>query len=187
MPPTSVADVLQRLDSIIDNGRRANSRLAYFAVLYRLVTRALMDAAEASRFDDPVRVQRLTAVFAGRYLDAFDAFARNASTPLCWGEAFRAATRWRPVVVQHLLLGVNAHINFDLGIAVVRVAPGDELPGMRHDFDLVNDILGGLIDRVEVALTRIYPALQLVDTVGGRTDEAILDFSLRVARASAWH
>ena len=26
------------------------------------------------------------------------------------------AGRWRPIVLQHLLLGINAHINLDLGV-----------------------------------------------------------------------
>ena len=185
-PPTTLADLLQRLDVLIDDTRRANSRIAYFAVLYRLVTRALQETAAASPFEDPARIERLTTIFAGRYFDALDRFMHKQAAPLCWSEAFRAATNVRPVVVQHLLLGMNAHINYDLGIAVVQAAPGAELAKLRPDFELVNDVLAGLIDRIEQALTRIYPALRLVDALGGRTDEEILEFSLRTARAVAW-
>jgi hypothetical protein len=183
---TTVADIQQRLDVLIDEARRANSRIAYFAVLYRLVTRALQETAAASPFEDPARIERLTAIFAARYFDALDRFMRKQAAPLCWSEAFRAATNMRPVVVQHLLLGMNAHINYDLGISCVQAAPGAELARLRPDFDLVNDVLAGLIDRVEQALARIYPALRLADALGGRTDEQFLAFSLRAARAAAW-
>jgi len=183
---TSIDDVLQRLGVIIDDARTRGSRVGYFAVLYRLVTRALIDATGGNRFEDPARMERLAAIFAGRYFDALAHYTAHQSTPLCWTEAFHAASDWRPIVVQHLLLGINAHINYDLAIAVVLTAPADELPSMRHDYDLFNDILAGLIDRIELALARIYPALHVVHALGGRTEEKILEFSMREARASAW-
>jgi hypothetical protein len=182
----SVAEVLERLDSIVERARAENRRIAYFAVLYRLTTWAVREGVNNGRFEDPARIERLTSIFANRYFDALDHFGRNEATPLCWAEAFRAGANWRPVVVQHMLLGMNAHINFDLGIAAVLTAPGAELRGLRRDFELINDILAELIDRVQQALWRITPSLRLIDALGGRTDEAILDFSIRRARAAAW-
>jgi hypothetical protein len=40
-----------------------------------------------------------------------------------------------PRVVQHVLLGMNAHINLDLGVAAAEVAPGPAIAGLRGDFD----------------------------------------------------
>jgi Family of unknown function (DUF5995) len=129
---------------------------------------------------------RFTSTFAGRYFDALDAFHRNDALALCWTMAFRAIANWRPVVAQHLHLGMNAHVNYDLGIEEALTAPGAELPPMRGDFEAVDDIFSGLIDRVGDALARIWPSLRLLDFVGGRTDEKIINFSIRRARASAW-
>jgi hypothetical protein len=184
-PPTSVEDVLERLDAIVAQARAENSRVAYFAVLYKLTTLAVKDSL-VTRFEDPARAERFTSIFAGRYFAALDRFMRKEVTPLSWAESFRAASSWRPVVVQHLLLGMNAHINFDLGIAAVLAAPGAELPSLRADFELVNSIFGGLIERTQDALARITPSLRLIDALGGRTDEAVLEFSIRRARAAAW-
>jgi hypothetical protein len=73
--------------------------------------------------------------------------------------------------------GGRLDINYDLGIAAALTAPGAELPRLRRDFEAVNDIFGGLIDRVGDALARIWPSLRLLDFVGGRTDEKTINFS----------
>jgi hypothetical protein len=181
-----LADVVDRLNLIVEHARNEDSRMAYFAVLYRLTTEALQAAAMNGRFDDPVRLGQFTSTFASRYFDALDAFRRNDTHALCWTVAFRATASWRPIVVQHLILGMNAHINYDLAIAAAVTAPGAELPRLGRDFAAVNDIFGGLIDRVGDALARIWPSLRLLDALGGRTDEKIINYSIRRARAAAW-
>jgi Family of unknown function (DUF5995) len=186
LAPDGVDDVTDRLNVIVEQARRENSRVAYFAVLYRLMTEAIRAGLEAGRYEDPARLARLTSIFAGRYFDALERFRGNQTAALSWDEAFRATADWRPVVVQHLLLGVNAHINYDLGIAAVQAAPGAELQSLRRDFDAINDAFGSLIDRVEEALARIWPSLRLLDLLGGRKEEQIINFSIRHARAAAW-
>jgi hypothetical protein len=182
----SVAEVVEGLDAVVERAQREKSRIGYFAILYRLTTRVAQEALAGGRFEDPARAERLTSIFAQRYFDTLERFRRRKSTALCWDEALRATYSWRPVVVQHLLLGMNAHINFDLGIAAAQTAPGDELPLLKRDFDAINAIFGGLIDHVERALARIWPTLRLIDAIGGKTDEAILEFSIQRARSAAW-
>jgi len=181
-----VDDIIERLRLVVDQARGENSRVAYFAVLYRLTTEALRAGIEAGRFEDPARLARLTSIFADRYFDAVERFRRGDVQALSWDEAFRATASWRPVVVQHLVLGMNAHINYDLGIAAAQAAPGAELPRLRRDFDAVNAVFGELIDRVEGALARVWPTLRLLDALGGRSEEKIINFSIRHARAAAW-
>ena len=49
----------------------------------------------------------------------------------CWSVAFHAAHRRPPIIFQHLLLGMNAHINLDLGIACAEVAPGPAIDDLE--------------------------------------------------------
>jgi len=58
-------------------------------------------------------------------------------------------------VPQHLLLGMNAHINLDLGVAAARVCPADQLPNLKNDFDRINLILSDLIGAVQEELAEI--------------------------------
>jgi hypothetical protein len=131
-------------------------------------------------------MERFVTSFAARYLDA--ATAWHASTPCTasWQAAFRASARWRPIILQHLLLGMNAHINLDLGIVASESGGGQSLDAVKADFDAVNDVLGQLVDGCQGALDTVSPWCNLADRVGGRGDETLIRFSLVVARRQAW-
>ncbi len=112
--------------------------------------------------------------------------ARRPQTAVSWRAAFETAARWRPVILQHLLLGMNAHINLDLGVTASELGVGGSIEAVRADFDAVNDVLGDLVDGCQGALDRVSPLLGLADRIGGSKDESMIRFSLVVARRQAW-
>jgi hypothetical protein len=65
----------------------------------------------------------------------------------CWRIAFDAADRQEPPVLQHLLLGMNAHINYDLGIAAADTYPGAALVPLHRDFNVSTTYLSRLLMR----------------------------------------
>lgn len=81
---------------------------------------------------------------------------------------------------------MNAHINLDLGIAAARTRPGDAVHDLKNDFNKINEILATLVDGVERELAHIWPILGLLDRIAGRTDEALINFSMEKARDHAW-
>jgi len=184
--PDSIDTILDALDQVLAESRRRRSRRGYFAALYRDVTARVKAAIEAGEFEDGARMERLDVQFAQRYLDALDSRGTEPGPPRAWARTFAAAERWRPLILQHLLLGMNAHINLDLGIAAVEVADEDSLPDLKADFDHINDILGAMIESVQVRLTRVSPWIGVLDRVGGHADEAISNFGLIHARTDAW-
>src|SRR5690606_9901383 len=127
----------------------------YFAVLYRRVTARVDDGIRQGRFEDGARMERLDVVFANRYLDALARYRAGEATTRSWAVAFRAAETWNPLVLQHLLLGMNAHINLDLGIAAAETAPGAALPGLERDFHEITTLLGEMLDDVQDRIGRI--------------------------------
>lgn len=181
-----IAEVVDRLTEITQWARRTENRLGYFAALYRTVTIEVERGIVEGRFADPMRMERLDVIFARRYLNAFDSYHRGEPIPRSWRIAFETATRWRPIVLQHLLLGINAHINMDLGIAAATVAPGASLAGLRGDFDEINVVLGGLIAAVQAEISSVSPWINLVGAAAGDADDALVGFNLRVARKVAW-
>jgi hypothetical protein len=187
--PTSIDETLVRLDGIVATAIAANSRTGYFAALYNRVTMAVRDGIRARAFDNNERMERLDVVFANRYIAASDRFTRGASTPVSWRLAFESAVRPDLSVVQHLLLGINAHINLDLGLACAEVAPGSAIDDLERDFNRINDVLASLLPRVERQLTEISLLLGVAVDVADRfedLDGRIGNFSLRKARSSAW-
>jgi len=186
MAAQTIDDVIRALDTIIDWAWNEKSRLGYFAALYRRVTRAVKDGIAKNQFQNGPLMERLDVNFAGRYLEAFAQFRSGQQPTSSWQIAFHAAQRWRPIVVQHLLAGINAHINLDLGIAAAVTAPGDQLPGLQADFDQINQVLAGLVSTVEKEMATVSPLLGLLETLSLKTDTAIINFSLDEARKFAW-
>ncbi len=186
MQAKTIDEVIQELESMIDWARSHNSRLGYFAALYRKVTVKVKEGIADGLFDDGERMERLDVVFANRYLAAFEQFQNNAAPTRSWQVAFDAATSWWPIVLQHLLLGMNAHINLDLGIAAARTSPGGAVHDLKNDFNRINEILASLVDEVERELSQVWPILGLLDRIAGRTDEAVINFSMEKARDHAW-
>ena len=124
-------------------------------------------------------------MFGGRYLRALEAGAPGGPRR-CWRLAFRAIEEHGPVLVQQLVLGVNAHINLDLAVAAARTCPGDAIHDLRADFDRINAILIAVLGELGVVLAEFSPLLGGLDTILGRLDEDILGFKLQRARAEAW-
>ncbi|MDA1093530.1 MAG: DUF5995 family protein [Acidobacteria bacterium] len=184
--PETIDDVITRLTSIIDDAKTDGSRLGYFPALYRKVTVDVRDGIANGVFDDGARMERLDVVFASRYLDAFEAYRAGGSPTQSWQFAFDVTTQWWPIVLQHLLLGINAHINLDLGIAAARVAPGAQLSALRDDFNKINGILASLVGGVQDELARIWTTLRLLNRYPGHVETAIINFSMEEARDHAW-
>jgi hypothetical protein len=182
----TIDDVLAGLDRVIARALEDGDRAGYFAVLYRKVTAKVKEGIAAGFFDDPARMERLDVLFADRYLDAVAAARADEAVTDAWRLTFDAAARGRSLILQHLLVGINAHINLDLGVAAARCAPGAELPGLRRDYDRVNATLAAMIASVQEDLRQVSPWLGLLDRLGARTQSEVIRFSIVTARAGAW-
>lgn len=186
LPPHTIDEILQRLNQIIFTCRQENSRLGFFATLYRNVTIKVKEGIAAGVFEDGPRMERLDVVFANRYLAALESFRQNQPVSSCWRVSFQTASNYWPLIIQQLLIGTNAHINFDLGIAAAAIAPGSELPRLRPDFDRINDILHDMIIKVRTDVQSLSPWIKFLDQFAPASGDRIINFSLNKARASAW-
>lgn len=187
MPAHDIDEVILLIDRQIATYLDRRSPLAYFAALYRTVTARVRSAIVAGVFEDGERMNRFDTAFGNRYFAALDALAGGREPPKAWRVAFAAESRPCTAILQHALLGVNAHINFDLPFAAVATAPGAALPGLWRDYDAINRIISTVFDEVQAVIGRFSPLLHVLDHVGGRHDEVIVNFSTVAARDEAWH
>lgn len=178
--------VVSDLTRIVATCREEGSALGVFPAMYRTVTVTVGEGIDAGVFDDPARVERLVAVFAQLYVDAFDAHRGGGSPVEAWDLAFRFAERGRGSICQHLLLGMNAHINLDLGLATAAVSTPDDLAGFRDDFVRVNDVLFALLDALQDGLGVVSPWMARLDRLGLGVDELCMRTGIAVARSQAW-
>jgi hypothetical protein len=84
------------------------------------------------------------------------------------------------------MLGMNAHINLDLAIAVAETIPPAELADFRRDFDHMNGLLSSLVTAVSNDLALAWPLLAWINRLFRDEDDVIVDFSMRLARDQAW-
>lgn len=184
--PATIDGVVRVLDEIIDDCVRRRSRLGYFAALYRRVTVGVQRRIEHGTYADGARMERLDVRFAQRYIDAYFQHRRGQRPTEAWAYAFAAGREEQPVVLQHLLLGMNAHINLDLPIASARILDRHDPEGFETDFHAVNDLLAALIDEIQNEIATAGLWMKVVDVLGGRLDEVLCSLFLSRARSSAW-
>ena len=181
-----IEELVSEMRGIVDDARERGDRNGYFGALYLGVTTAVEQGLADGTFTTPDRLSELTIAFARRYLDAVRLDRSGGRPTESWRVAFGAARTWRPTVLQHLLLGMNAHINLDLGVACATVAPGPEIVELETCFTQINDVLAGLVQEVQDRLNQVSPLYRFVDDVAGDADRAVVDFSIARARAEAW-
>lgn len=161
--------------------RSATDASGYFPALYSRVTeRVALDIAQG-RFEDGPRMDRFATTFASFYTRAW---RREVPPPRCWQASWRVASDPDLLIVQHLLLGVNAHVNHDLPLAVVDLAgPGGDIDDLRADFDAINDTLAKTVQLVLRDLDRVSRWANEAAALGGGR---LFNFSLQAARSQAW-
>ncbi|MEZ4775595.1 MAG: DUF5995 family protein [Bacteroidia bacterium] len=183
--PQTIDEVLKELDRIIAENTRKNEYLGIFAYIYRRTTAEIKQGILNGEFEDNEGMERFDVTFAGFYIDAYRKFRRGERPSRSWMASFLAENR-ELSILQHICLGMNAHINFDLGQVAAKLAPGEKVYSLEKDFMKVNDILQSLIDEMQDRLGRTSFLVRLADWMGGRHDEFLIDFNMRKSRQRAW-
>lgn len=191
MLPNTIDEVIARLNDLIDEALRKESRIGYFAALYERVTTNVRRALVAGDvFRNNPRMERLDVTFANRFLNAWDEWSAGGRPTASWRVAFEILDNSGPLVVQHLMLGMNAHINLDLGVAAAEVAQTtEELQSLKPDFMTINEILGRLLGVVELELGQICPRFsraQRLTFFVPHLEDKLFGFGMGAARDLAW-
>ena len=128
---------------------------------YLRTTRAVASEVHEGRFADPEWVERWDVAFASLYLDALEAWRGGLATPGPWQVAFDAGDGPRLPPLRLVLLGMNAHINYDLPQALVTVISDEEFEDAeviaRRELDhrRVDGILASRVAAEDVELKKV--------------------------------
>jgi hypothetical protein len=185
-PAASIDEVIDRLAAIIDESRARGERYGLFASLYHRTTVRVRNGIGSGRFEDAARMERLDVLFANRYLEAYARHRAGLAPTDAWGYAFARTPEPEHLVLQHLMLGMNAHINLDLCIAACATCPGDTVVELRQDFFEINRLLAEMVDVVQEDLVAVSPLIGWIDRLAGRGDEALAHAFLNRSRRAAW-
>jgi hypothetical protein len=175
---------------------------AIFLRLYYVMTLEVHAAINRLRvysgrtvFLDAPWVERLSGKFASLYFLSLDTNGRDPDPAVerAWKTADKAARSGCSTVVQNALLGMNAHINYDLARAIAsNLDPGDlndyaTLQRRKFDHDQVNNLLVRTLGPVQDVLAQDYgPGIALADRLLGRFDERFSEAGLTYYRERVW-
>jgi len=173
-----IADVAAELRDV---ARSSQDAVGYFAAMYTRVTSSIATAIAQGRFEDGARMERFATTFAGYYTRCH---GPTPVRPACWQASFDVAGRPDLLILQHLLIGINAHVNHDLPQATVEVAMATgDLQAVKGDFDHINDLLGSMVKGLLRDLDRVSHWANAAGSLGGGQ---LFNFSLKEARDQAW-
>lgn len=169
------------------NARR--DKRAIFATAYLAITRAMKAGIEDGRFGDGDWVNGYLRSFAYLYVAALRAYEAGdlENVPDAWRVAFDLGAAGDGLVIQHLILGINAHVNHDLPFALMRAGIDPQRPRRYDDHTNVNIVLGATLDTLQDHVEKLYsPVLRLFDNLLGKLDDQFSFSLVKNARENAW-
>lgn len=181
----SIDQVLAQMDEIIEESLDNASRAGIFACIYRRTTAAIKTAIEQKVFDDNNRMAVFDVNFAGLYLSAYQSFKQQQAVSRSWAVSFESSGE-NLAVIQHLIMGMHAHISLDLGIAAAETMQSDHINKLANDYAKINHILASLTDSMQASINRISPVMSVIDIVGGKMDERLANMGIAYARNRSW-
>lgn len=199
--PTTAAEALEALATVSRRLRAESDPRAIFPDVYAVITRRVRDALEREEdplFTEPRFISRLAGRFCEMYLAALQRSLDAEPERIgAWRAADRARLRPGAIPSEHAILGLNAHINFDLalGLLVNVLSFGGDGDAARmarflHDHDAVNRILAEALPEALALLADRYecPAARLLLDAGEARApiDALVLFTLARWRARVW-
>ena len=192
--PTS-APIITHMQSRIREWEAASDDKALFLNCYMMMTSNVLVAIQQQEFDDSAWVNRLLNHFADYYFAALEAYERDpVSAPAVWQRAHAVTRNSEFAALQKLLLGVNAHINYDLVFTLVdllrpewRNLSAPQRAARYADHCHVNDVIGRTIDAVQdQVLEPAMLGMDYIDKLLGPIDEILISRLITQWREAVW-
>ncbi len=186
-PRTELADLVNTLREMEQPLRMVNPFAVHFHVLYRQVTERVLGFHRLGLCQHPEFIQVLALRFADRYFAAVRGWiGEDPDVPAAWMLLFEPDDESLDPA-QYALLGVNAHINVDLALAVIDacaqlgIAPVSR-SAQHHDYTMLNQVFHELIPSLRRVFIGFRPSASLVDCLENWLVHLIIDET----RDQAW-
>jgi hypothetical protein len=150
------------------------------------MTAAVINGINTNQFEDNARMDKLDIIFAQRYIDAYNCYYAKSPCSTAWKTAFDCCTDNSLIVLQHLLLGINTHINLDLAIAAAQTCSGESINGLQNDFFHINSLIASLISDAQESLCEVWFPMRFLTKIANGKQIAVLNFSIDKARDLSW-
>ena len=185
-----IDELIGRMAALLEPLKAAGDQRQYFHATYQRTTVAVAEELKRGGFADPEWVERWDVVFADLYLDALGAALAGREPTRPWAIAFGAPAGLP--ALRHVLLGMNAHINFDLPQALVAVITDEQfddpalLVRREADHKAIDTVLASRVAAEDDELTAISGSGTLLDRLLRPLNRLGTQRFLREAREKVW-
>jgi Family of unknown function (DUF5995) len=185
-----IEELITRMASLLEPLESAGDKRRYFHATYQRTTIAVAEEIRRGGFADPGWVEEWDVAFAGLYLDALEADLAGRAPSRPWAIAFGAPAGLPPL--RHVLLGMNAHINYDLPQAIVAVISDAEFDDQaliarrEEDHRAIDGVLASRVAAEAEELGRLSGPVPLLDRVLAPLNRLGTRRFLREARQKVW-
>jgi hypothetical protein len=192
-PSAGIADVIERMQRRLDSLPAEIAHRRVFLGTYLRTTQAVGAAIDRGGFEDPDWVEAWDVVFAEFYLAAHDNDLADEPVARPWRLAFDAPADLPPL--RHVLLGINAHVNYDLPQALLAVISDDDfadpvlMDRRRRDHERIDGVLASRVgaEDDQLAASGTSGAKNLLDRLLTPLNRLSSQRFLREARQKVWH
>jgi hypothetical protein len=173
----------------IDDLLSANDGLRWFNRLYLAVTEQVHSLPPGGAWQNAEWLNLLDVVFAGFYFEALHNFLSAKNIPASWADVFEARFKTGIDRIQFALAGMNAHINHDLALALLKanaemnLVPRQDGPEHR-DYQAVNVLLNNVMPAALTMLAGDTLGYLAEDT--GKAGRLLAFWNISAARDLAW-
>ena len=185
-----IEELIGRMAALGEPLESAGDKRRYFHATYQRTTIAVAEEIGRGGFLDAGWVERWDVLFAGLYLDALEADLAGRVPSRPWAVAFGAPAGLPPL--RHVLLGMNAHINYDLPQAIVAVISDAEfddaalIARREADHRAIDGVLASRVAAEEEELARLSGPAPLLDRALRPLSRRGTERFLREARQKVW-
>jgi hypothetical protein len=185
-----IEELIARMAAMLEPLEAAGDQRRYFHATYQRTTIAVAGELKRGTFADPDWVERWDIVFADLYLDALEADMAHRRPSRPWAIAFGAPAGLPPL--RHVLLGMNAHVNYDLPQALVAVISDEQfddaalLARRQADHRAIDEVLAARVAAEDDELTRLSGPVPVLDRLLRPVSRLSTQRFLREAREKVW-
>jgi len=187
-----IGALVQRMEGLLAPLEASGDPARYFLATYLRTTRAVAEELAGAGFRDPAWVERWDVAFADLYLDAVTDAQAGRRPPKPWAVAFGARDRADLPPLRHVLLGMNAHINYDLAQSLLAVISEPEfddpalLADRRADHEHIDQVLVARVGAEDTELESLSGPRSRTDRLLQPLNRLATKRFLRESRAKVW-
>ena len=185
----SVHDVITGLAELESLFATSQDRRGVFVSAHLITARAIHEWIERGRFLENELVGQYLTAFANGYRQALADYeqGRQSAVPTAWQQSFDASRGGNTSIIQDLLLGINAHINYDLPYAVLRSGLNVHCERCYQDHTRINDVLRLTAPLIRRRIAILYRrSFHVINWLCGWVIDSLVGLSFKQARENSW-